>query len=58
VKPFKGRRRWDQLGIDVRRSKKVAESGVSYETDIWSLDGQPTTADPEPEPQQKEPESE
>jgi len=37
VTPFKGRKRWEQLGID-GRAKKVAETGVSYRTDIWSQD--------------------
>lgn len=41
VKPFRGRQRWEQLGID-GRSKKVAESGAPYETDIWGLAEPPT----------------
>ncbi len=48
VKAFKGRRRWEQLGID-GRAKKVAESGAPYEADIWSLAEQPASEEPEPE---------
>jgi superfamily II DNA or RNA helicase len=36
VTPFKGRKRWDQLGIG-SRSRKVAESKAPYEADIWGL---------------------
>ncbi len=39
VKPFKGRKRWEQLGID-GRARKVAETGVSYQAGIWGLDEQ------------------
>jgi superfamily II DNA or RNA helicase len=45
---FKGRQRWEQLGIGgradkeqpERQVKKVAESGVGYQVDIWHQDGQ------------------
>ncbi len=56
VTPFKGRKRWEQLGID-GRSKKVAESKASYEAGIWSLPEQPTRSGG-PELEQEEPEKE
>ncbi|HLW02096.1 MAG TPA: DEAD/DEAH box helicase family protein [Ktedonobacterales bacterium] len=56
VTPFKGRKRWQQLGID-GRSKKVAESKASYEVGIWGLPEQPASAS-ETGPEQEEPEQE
>jgi superfamily II DNA or RNA helicase len=54
VKAFKGRKRWEQLGID-GRTKKVAESKVPYGADIWSLDERPrASAEPELEPEEPE----
>jgi superfamily II DNA or RNA helicase len=55
VKPFKGRQRWDQLGIG-GSAKKIAESGVSYEADIWSLPEQPMPP-AKPKPKQEAPEA-
>ncbi|HEY7358812.1 MAG TPA: helicase-related protein, partial [Ktedonobacterales bacterium] len=52
VRAFRGRRRWEQLGID-GRAKKVAESGAPYEADIWSLAEQPASEEPEPESEQE-----
>jgi superfamily II DNA or RNA helicase len=48
VKAFKGRRRWEQLGID-GRAKKVAESGAPYGADIWSLAEAESESEAEPE---------
>ena len=56
VKAFKGRQRWEQLGID-GRSKKVAESRVPYEADIWSLPEQSmASAEPQQAREDQEPE--
>ncbi len=57
VQPFKGHRRWEQLGIDAR-SRKVAESGVPYEAGIWGLAEQAVSTEEEAKPEQEKPESE
>lgn len=56
IKPFKGRQRWEQLGI-AGRARKIAESKTSYDAGIWSLVEQPTPS-VEPDPAREGPEEE